>query len=627
MAEKQQENIEILQVGEGKVNEADLVVVGSGLSGLVGALRFLTEAKHKIEHDKLHQKIPKVVVLEADSEKGGRTRSMDFFKDKKSPKVSYGGTWVMLEDEELIALSNEISFFPFVPEIIPNFAPNSLNLTFIRYPWKIIKLWVIGKEIFESEKEGVESSHSGLDAMPLSEWCMLEIPSHPTDHDIVHSERLTEGVKAWFFQIENYPSDLSKLSTYFAAKSVYVRLSNITKTGLLIPKIMRWPNGTGEVIDRIWEKILEISPASEFYPHHYVHEINQDDDKVEIKAQLIATAAGNVSDIWRSKYVIVATSLPASVNKIMYDPPLPQGHKDLITSLEQWDDPAVQIILIFKTQWWNKEHQGTIIYPPPIPDNQEGVYGPIFDLSTDIDHQNSKPGVIRIICKKGRLVHPNGEVYTEEEIVNSAISYIAHYHKDNNETLQDTEHRIKHQLERNWIFDFSTRPGIEAVTYFFAPNHAKPYANNYKFLRENFNRVIFAGSERAERGFNWMEGAVLSGRMAAKAALEGYFSGHWGKKDEEKFQHHFDDQLHSGLRKLKLDVVVHFPYYAKYGFKVVEETFLHFLHTILPGHLSKEESAKYSTAKHENEEFYWHEATHAYDQESFEYFLKNKGSQ
>lgn len=48
------------------------------------------------------------------------------------------------------------------------------------------------------------------------------------------------AVRDWLFQLENYPYDLNTMSTYFIAKAVFKRLSNITDTGIFLPKLMRY---------------------------------------------------------------------------------------------------------------------------------------------------------------------------------------------------------------------------------------------------------------------------------------------------------------------------------------------------------------------------------------------------
>ena len=123
-----------------------LIVVGSGLAGLTTALRFL-QVRHSSHNEQFHfghfhfggllslwwfwwfcylawllcalcyqaakikdpSKQYKVVILEADSVAGGRTRSTVLDKlPATAPPVSYGGTWVILQDDSLVGLSNEV---------------------------------------------------------------------------------------------------------------------------------------------------------------------------------------------------------------------------------------------------------------------------------------------------------------------------------------------------------------------------------------------------------------------------------------------------------------------------------------------------------------------------------------
>lgn len=115
---------------------ADLVIVGSGLAGLSTALRFLVVccvslvslpctllivqprfrrtiwllSPPQAARVDANGKRPKVVILESDGEVGGRTRSFRLPASviPDTPQVSYGGTWVMLDNDDLIGLSQEV---------------------------------------------------------------------------------------------------------------------------------------------------------------------------------------------------------------------------------------------------------------------------------------------------------------------------------------------------------------------------------------------------------------------------------------------------------------------------------------------------------------------------------------
>ncbi len=79
----------------------DVVIVGSGLSGLASAYQ-------------LNRLGLKCIVYEATDTIGGRTRSLSL---QNGEKVSYGGTWILLGDTSLLGLACEIECYPFLPSI------------------------------------------------------------------------------------------------------------------------------------------------------------------------------------------------------------------------------------------------------------------------------------------------------------------------------------------------------------------------------------------------------------------------------------------------------------------------------------------------------------------------------
>jgi monoamine oxidase len=73
------------------------------------------------------------------------------------------------------------------------------------------------------------------------------------------------------------------------------------------------------------------------------------------------------------------------------------------------------------------------------------------------------------------------------------------------------------------------------VTFYYKPTENHAYANGVGALQDNFNRVFFAGSERASRGFNWMEGAALSGRVTALNVLRTFYGNTWTPADDKAY--------------------------------------------------------------------------------------------
>jgi len=51
------------------------------------------------------------------------------------------------------------------------------------------------------------------------------------------------------------------------------------------------------------------------------------------------------------------------------------------------------------------------------------------------------------------------------------------------------------------------------VTFYFKRSKTLDYARNVRHFRDPHGKIFFAGSERADRGLHWMEGAVRSGNL------------------------------------------------------------------------------------------------------------------
>ena len=106
-----------------------------------------------------------------------------------------------------------------------------------------MQLWLLGREINIKIRKPVEEPNwpqlkhlTRLDKVPLDEW--LKENSKEFGKEV--GARCRAAVQDWMFQLENYPSDLSLLSTFFAADIVYLRLTNIQPTGVVVPRLLRY---------------------------------------------------------------------------------------------------------------------------------------------------------------------------------------------------------------------------------------------------------------------------------------------------------------------------------------------------------------------------------------------------
>lgn len=210
--------------------DADVIIVGGGLSGLTSA-HYLT--KEGVS----------VLILEATDTLGGRTRSIPL---PTGELVSVGGSWAMLDDRSILHLAKEVNCLPFIPKI-----QLQSNPRMILHPYLLLKLWLLGRR-FSKDNPTYWTSYGAekYDKISLQEWL-------DSQTGVLDTEEAKKAVRDWFVIMESIYLDLSKISTLFAATFLYQRLSNITSTGFLIPNIYRWEGGTGIFISSLVQAICE----------------------------------------------------------------------------------------------------------------------------------------------------------------------------------------------------------------------------------------------------------------------------------------------------------------------------------------------------------------------------------
>ena len=281
-----------------------------------------------------------------------------------------------------------------------------------------MQLWLLGREINIKICKPVEEPNwpqlkhlTRLDKVPLDEW--LKENSKEFGKEV--GARCRAAVQDWMFQLENYPSDLSLLSTFFAADIVYLRLTNIQPTGVVVPRLLRyvhlsvrtalprtelltymrrcvalrttttsWDEGTGVLVKKI-VKSLRDRGAQVYYKHRvrlgtwhthtHTHtrltrsslcwqavSFQQKSKHVNVT---LATPRINTDGSLnydkpqstitiRAKRVVVATA-PNVAARLDYSPKLPEVHRKLGSMIQAWDDPAVQIMMTSPQRFWEPE--------------------------------------------------------------------------------------------------------------------------------------------------------------------------------------------------------------------------------------------------------------------------------
>lgn len=113
------------------------------------------------------------------------------------------------------------------------------------------------------------------------------------------------------------------------------------------------------------------------------------------------------------------------------------------------------------------------------------------------------------------------------------------------------------------------------MTFFFRPSENQLYARNMQYLHSSHGRVLFAGSERAPRGFNWMEGAALTGRLTALNLLKAYYGTGWTDHDTKAYTNQIRLWKERGLARLKAEDVLDIPKYIATLFEIAFDTIRH----------------------------------------------------
>lgn len=162
----------------------DVVIVGSGLSGLASAYQ-------------LNRLGLKCIVYEATDTIGGRTRSLSL---QNGEKVSYGGTWILLGDTSLLGLACKIECYPFLPSI-KLFGGGMYHI--LRHPYLLFSLWFLGRRFHKYQYNFPESDPDIVtyDTLSLEAWLNSQ----------TSIENCKDAVRNWFLLIEYLPPDLSEV--------------------------------------------------------------------------------------------------------------------------------------------------------------------------------------------------------------------------------------------------------------------------------------------------------------------------------------------------------------------------------------------------------------------------------
>eukprot|EP01102_Stenamoeba_stenopodia_P009696 TRINITY_DN2866_c0_g1_i1.p1 TRINITY_DN2866_c0_g1~~TRINITY_DN2866_c0_g1_i1.p1 ORF type:complete len:605 (+),score=127.06 TRINITY_DN2866_c0_g1_i1:63-1817(+) len=480
----------------------DVIVVGGGLSGLTTAYRLASRYKDNVK---------KVLLLEASEDNkyegyaGGRTRSYKFNVNGEH-WVSIGGTWLIFEDWLALQLADEVSVMPTAdtPKFLEN-APVKIAL----YPWLLIDLWLKGWAMVKDNPTDWWSTKTAqkYDKIPLEDWL---------NSRKLATANMKAAVREYFWAFENFPVKTPALdvpvniSTAFAAYCLYNRLHNITPTGIILPKLFRWEDGTGAFVNGIKKKLAD-SKVDVLYEQKVQTIDDSHGDNI-----VVSTVQGAQ---YKTKYVVVAGS-PIEAGKIAYNPPLPDDAVQFSKSILPINMISLQVLLGWDNTWWYTDGVG----PQTLPDYRDvdnfKFYAEAFEVTGHIGKPPSQrgPGMMRFLCDprvdgvKEILASSKSHAEKAQEIGKIAATWWSQYFK-----TPELKKKALNFTSADF-FNFQDLPAMPGTGYYYPTNVFSKYG---QALRRSHGKVFFAGTERAVWGVQWMEGAIHRGNeIAAQVAKE-----------------------------------------------------------------------------------------------------------
>lgn len=189
---------------------------------------------------------------------------------------------------------------------------------------------------------------------------------------------------------------------------------------------------------------------------------------------------------------VVLTVPPRIISRINFSPQLPTNLIGTMKNTHTWMSNAIKVGLKFKQPFWKKKDlSGTII----------GQVGAVTELYDHCNFENSEFGLMGFVNEALRDLTP-------KERKNKILYYLSKYL--GKEVMDHTFY-----YEKDWSKDANTSC-ITIKSIYMSPTYGDSlFANTY------FNgKLIFSGTETSPVYGGYMDGAIYSGKLAAKKLLD-----------------------------------------------------------------------------------------------------------
>jgi monoamine oxidase len=443
--------------------QADVVVVGAGLAGLIAA------------RDLLAANVS-VLVLEARNRVGGRLLNHTL---KNGAVVELGGQWVGPTQDRVLALAEELGL-----RLFPTYAEGEHFLTMDGSVKRYVgEDFALPEDASADVEEAWERLQQMADEVPLDEpWSAENADTwdaQTLDSWLVANTKTEIGLGYW----------RTMVPALFSADTAEMSLLHFLfycRSGGTLDRLVATHGGAQEsrleggsqqlalrLADRLGDVVRLGSPVSA---------IRQDDRGVEVIQDGGMVRAGRA---------IVALP-PTLAGRIRYSPPLPPLRDQLTQQV-----PMGYVI---------KVH---VAYPEPFW-RVEGLSGSVFSLDDEVSiiFDNSPPDLrcgVLLGFLEGRHARRSGKLAPEERM-ELVLSVLARFFGSR---VADPEEYV----EKDWAAEEWSR-GCYGGRF-----GTGVWTGYGQALREPVGRVHWAGTETSEVWNGYMDGAVRSGERAAREVL------------------------------------------------------------------------------------------------------------
>lgn len=443
-------------------NNADVIIIGAGVSGLSAA------------HDLRKNKV-KFLILEARDRVGGRLKTAKFGKGE----VDLGGEWIGPSQPRVNALVKELGIrlfsnytkgrktlqigkrVSFYRGLIPKVAPQHLIVMQIGI-WYIDYL---ARRIDKIEPWNSKNADK-LDSTTVESWQRKFMPSRKGRDLLNAALRVIFGSEA---------KDLSLLHFLY-----YIKL------GGGMEKMIDAESGSQH--DRLdgGAQALAIELAK-----LYKKEIKLNSPVTNIEQTAKGTTVYCGSRKYTAKKIIMAIP-PALMGRISYNPELPPGKHQLYQRTPMAS--LIKIYINYDTPFWrDQDKSGEIV----------SSSGPICVGFDNVSEDGKQPAILLFVGGDHARQWINLE---EEERQKIIIAELVKF-------FGDQANDYTGYLEQNWMSE--TYSGGGPIGY-FTTNTLSQFGMH---LRTPFKHIHYAGTETARDFLGFIEGAIEAGQRAAEEII------------------------------------------------------------------------------------------------------------